>query len=729
MDTIDGRARGGAHPAAADPDDLGGHGHGRRADRASGSARASISRRPLGYAIVGGVLFSTLLTLYVVPVGVRHLRRAAGPDARARARRARHGARPGGGGVIVGAAPRAAGSPPAPAPCRRPTPSRRSRWPRRSAARPGSTPTTSGRWARSTTPSGGAGPRSLAFIRARRSRSASTRPSTRPSSSTRPTGRTRPSTLGGGLARARTTRCSASASSPSSAAPRRSSRAPRPASWSSGSGPRWRPSPSYYDVLVNQELARVAEERARRARGGSGRRPGPGGLGRRGPDRLAPAGAGADPRPGGPAACERNALRTAQLELGRRVGEARAGGRGAAGHHAGAGSPDRAARGDPGGARRRGRSTGRARANERAANGGAQVGSAATTSRPSASARCTSATTPRSSPARPTLPRSPSVVSFPIWNNGRREIEVSRARVNRDVARAIREDLERRRAPRRDAGVRRLREQPRGGAGSPASGWSWRGRTTGCRRCATAPGATHHPRPAGRPGQPRRGRGGPGAGALRRPGWRWRGWRRFWAADSSRTRTPRETDIQAAPCSLGLAACGKADGAPEGAGAGGGGRRRAARRCRSKSSAPRPIPWWTPSWRPARSRRCKSIELRPDIEGRIAEILVREGADGVPGHAAVQGGRRRAQGRGGAGRGGARSGAAVARAHPRAPVRRRPPASRSWSGPRRLRASTEAQLQLLKVRLDRTTVRAPFAGVVGRRLVSLGDYVTTDTPA
>ncbi|MEP7177156.1 MAG: efflux RND transporter permease subunit, partial [Gemmatimonadales bacterium] len=27
----------------------------------------SISRRPLGYAIVGGVLFSTLLTLYVVP--------------------------------------------------------------------------------------------------------------------------------------------------------------------------------------------------------------------------------------------------------------------------------------------------------------------------------------------------------------------------------------------------------------------------------------------------------------------------------------------------------------------------------------------------------------------------------------------------------------------------------------------------------------------------------------
>jgi outer membrane protein TolC len=39
-------------------------------------------------------------------------------------------------------------------------------------------------------------------------------------------------------------------------------------------------------------------------------------------------------------------------------------------------------------------------------------------------------------------------VSFPLWNNGQREIEVSRARVNRDVARTIREDLER--AVRRD---------------------------------------------------------------------------------------------------------------------------------------------------------------------------------------------------------------------------------------------------------------------------------------
>jgi outer membrane protein TolC len=39
-------------------------------------------------------------------------------------------------------------------------------------------------------------------------------------------------------------------------------------------------------------------------------------------------------------------------------------------------------------------------------------------------------------------------LSFPLWDNGQREIELNRARVNRDVARAIRADLER--AVRRD---------------------------------------------------------------------------------------------------------------------------------------------------------------------------------------------------------------------------------------------------------------------------------------
>jgi membrane fusion protein (multidrug efflux system) len=39
--------------------------------------------------------------------------------------------------------------------------------------------------------------------------------------------------------------------------------------------------------------------------------------------------------------------------------------------------------------------------------------------------------------------------------------------------------------------------------------------------------------------------------------------------------------------------------------------------------------------------------------------------------------------------------------------------------------SADARLQLQQVRLERTVVRAPFAGVVGQRYVSMGDYVTT----
>jgi len=41
--------------------------------------------------------------------------------------------------------------------------------------------------------------------------------------------------------------------------------------------------------------------------------------------------------------------------------------------------------------------------------------------------------------------------------------------------------------------------------------------------------------------------------------------------------------------------------------------------------------------------------------------------------------------------------------------------------------SAQAQYDLQRIRLERTTVRAPFAGVVGQRYVSLGDYVTTTT--
>lgn len=122
----------------------------------------------------------------------------------------------------------------------------------------------------------------------------------------------------------------------------------------------------------------------------------------------------------------------------------------------------------------------------------------------------------------------------------------------------------------------------------------------------------------------------------------------------------------------------------------------------------------------------QSIELRPDIEGRIAEILVREGAMVSRGAALfkVDDAELRAQvSRAEADRDLARQSLARTRdllAHQ----------ASSQSELERAEAtarSNEAQLALLKVRLDRTVVRAPFAGVAGQRFVSLGDYVTTST--
>ena len=122
----------------------------------------------------------------------------------------------------------------------------------------------------------------------------------------------------------------------------------------------------------------------------------------------------------------------------------------------------------------------------------------------------------------------------------------------------------------------------------------------------------------------------------------------------------------------------------------------------------------------------QSIELRPDIEGRIALILVREGSAVGKGAALfkVDDAELTAQvARAEADRDLARQSLARTRdllgqqASSQAKLERAEATARS----------NEAQLALLKVRLDRTTVRAPFTGVAGQRFVSLGDYVTTDT--
>jgi membrane fusion protein (multidrug efflux system) len=122
----------------------------------------------------------------------------------------------------------------------------------------------------------------------------------------------------------------------------------------------------------------------------------------------------------------------------------------------------------------------------------------------------------------------------------------------------------------------------------------------------------------------------------------------------------------------------------------------------------------------------QSVELRPDVDGRIVEILFREGQEVERGQPLfkVDDAELKAQ---------------VAKAEAerdlarQALERTRTLLAQNASSAADLERAeatargADAQYDLLRVRLDRTTVRAPFAGVAGRRFVSLGDYVTTAT--
>jgi outer membrane protein len=197
---------------------------------------------------------------------------------------------------------------------------------------------------------------------------------------------------------------------------------------------------SYYDVLVNQELARVTDERVRRAREGLS-------IARA----RVTSGAAVQTdslqlvleltRAQVEGLRQHNALRTAQLELGRRVG---------------ASGPVNAVPTDslpPDSlpislpeAIRAGLDQGpqyrAARANESAADASlrAQRGNyLPVVSIGGLHQRYDTQLFPGAS----NINSVTFTVSFPLWNNGQREIEVNRARVNRDVARTVREDLER----------------------------------------------------------------------------------------------------------------------------------------------------------------------------------------------------------------------------------------------------------------------------------------------
>ncbi|HEY7686840.1 MAG TPA: efflux RND transporter periplasmic adaptor subunit [Gemmatimonadales bacterium] len=120
----------------------------------------------------------------------------------------------------------------------------------------------------------------------------------------------------------------------------------------------------------------------------------------------------------------------------------------------------------------------------------------------------------------------------------------------------------------------------------------------------------------------------------------------------------------------------------------------------------------------------QSIELRPEVEGRVVAILVREGREVGRGTAllqidstelAAQAAQAAAQ-RDLAQQDLARTKDLIAQnAASRSDLEHAEASSRS----------AEAQYQLLSTRLARTTVRAPFSGVVGQRFVSLGDYVNS----
>jgi membrane fusion protein, multidrug efflux system len=122
----------------------------------------------------------------------------------------------------------------------------------------------------------------------------------------------------------------------------------------------------------------------------------------------------------------------------------------------------------------------------------------------------------------------------------------------------------------------------------------------------------------------------------------------------------------------------------------------------------------------------QSIDLKPDIEGRLVRILVREGAlvnRGAPlfkiddAELKAQVAQIEAD----------RDLARQSLTRTRDLLQQKASSQAELERAEATLRSNQAQLERLSVRLDRTLVRAPFAGVVGQRFVSLGDYVTSDT--
>src|SRR5256884_8935069 len=122
----------------------------------------------------------------------------------------------------------------------------------------------------------------------------------------------------------------------------------------------------------------------------------------------------------------------------------------------------------------------------------------------------------------------------------------------------------------------------------------------------------------------------------------------------------------------------------------------------------------------------QAIDLRPEVDGRIVEILIREGQEvdqATPlfkvddAQLKAQVAQLEAQ----------RDLAQQALARAKELVQQNASSAADLEKAEAEARSAQAQYDLQRIRLDRTTVRAPFAGAVGQRYVSLGDYVTNTT--
>ncbi len=122
----------------------------------------------------------------------------------------------------------------------------------------------------------------------------------------------------------------------------------------------------------------------------------------------------------------------------------------------------------------------------------------------------------------------------------------------------------------------------------------------------------------------------------------------------------------------------------------------------------------------------QSILLKPEVDGRITAIRVREGASVATGTPLFQidDAELKAQ----VDRAEAEADLATqALERTRSLIAQNASSQADLEQAEATARSSRAALELLRIRLRRTTVRAPFGGTVGERTVSLGDYVTTST--